>query len=78
MRRLIGLLAHSTSPPSITCASITLLAKARMNVKLAPRRREAVSVSGRRAGAVGGGEQGPGHGGDIEGVEVVEEAYTFG
>ncbi len=43
-----------------------------MHVELAPRRREAVAGSGRRAGAVGGGELGPGHIGGVEGVEVVE------
>jgi hypothetical protein len=31
--------------------------------------------SGRREGAVGGGELGPGHGGDVEGVEVVKIAW---
>ncbi len=45
-----------------------------MHVEPTPRRREAVVGSGGRASGVArGGEQGPGHGGGVEGVQVVEE-----
>jgi hypothetical protein len=49
-----------------------------MHVELAPRRREAVFGSGSRTGAVGGGELGPGHIGDVEGVKVVERTWVRG
>ncbi len=48
-------------------------------VELAPRRREAVPASGRRTGGVDrGGQQGPVHGGGVEGVQVVEVACGWG
>jgi hypothetical protein len=44
-----------------------------VHVEQAPRRREAMARSGRRTAGVGrGGEPGPGHGGGVEGVQVVE------
>ncbi len=44
-----------------------------MHIQQAPRRREAVECSGRRtAGVVRGGEQGPGHGGGVERMQVVK------
>jgi hypothetical protein len=50
-----------------------------VHVQQAPRRREAVGTSGRRtARVVCGGEQGPGHGGGVERVQVVEEACRHG
>ncbi len=52
----------------------TIVAIAPEHVQQAPRWREAVAKSGRRAaGVVRGGEQGPGHGGGVKGVQVVEE-----
>ncbi len=63
----------SLSPtfPNLIC--LTIASQAPMHVEQAPLRREAVAVSGRRtAGVVRGGEQGPGHGGGVERVQVAE------
>jgi hypothetical protein len=66
-------LSHPTPSPLST--NVTRAIQAPMHVEPAPRRREAVAVSGRRAGGVvRGGEQGPGHGGGVERVQVVESA----
>jgi hypothetical protein len=65
-----GSATHSRPPRSLLTD-----AAATMRVELSPRRREAVPVSGGRPGPVRRGrEQGPGHGGGVEGVEVVEGA----
>jgi hypothetical protein len=48
-----------------------------VHVQPPPSRREAVADSGRRtAGVVRGREQRPGHGGGVEGVEVVEKVCS--
>jgi hypothetical protein len=64
---------------AVTIGSIRHDAVAPVHVELAPRRREAVAESGRRTGGVERGrEQGPGHGGGVEGVQVVEKACGRG
>jgi hypothetical protein len=60
-------------------AAFTSHRYAPVHVELAPRPREAVAVSGRRTGGVERGrEQGPVHGGGVEGVQVVETACGRG
>ena len=62
-----------------TIISILVYAQPPVRVELPPRRREAVPASGGRTlGVVRGGEQGPGHGGGVEGVQVVEIACGRG
>jgi hypothetical protein len=58
---------------AVTSDPIRHGADAPVHVELAPRRREAVVVSGRRTvGVERGRKQGPGPGGGVEGVQVVE------
>ncbi len=60
--------------------SITIFKReAPVHEEQAPRRREAVDKSGRWTGCVvRGGEQGPGHVGGVEGVQVVERSVCGG
>jgi hypothetical protein len=60
----------------ITCPYVHKIAHSPVYVDLALRRREAVTLSGSRTVEtdVQGGEQGPGYGGGVEGVQVVEVA----
>ena len=61
--------------PSLAYPSLLTREKhAPVHVEQAPRRREAVSVSGRRmAGVVRDREQRPGHGGGVERVQVAKK-----
>jgi hypothetical protein len=49
-----------------------------VNEQLAPRRREAKVLSGGRTRDESGGEPGPGHTGEVEGVQIVEIAWRRG
>jgi hypothetical protein len=62
---------HTLRPPRPSLTTAETIAP--VHVELAPRRREAVTVSGKRRGAAeGGGEVCPGPGGRIVHVEVVD------